>query len=390
MSIVRCPECGRQVSDKAPSCPSCGVQIAGKITQCSNCGEVFFTADNICPACHHAIGHGVAPAESPRVRPADEPNSQGGGAGVKETPAPSKPAQEPKPGKPRKSNAAAIIASVVFAAIICGALFYFYQQSNAQDEQEEYEIALRSEDPLVLQSYLDRFADAPKAHIDSINALLIRIQKSDEDWRNAVLSNSRTALQQYLESNPSSPHRQEALNKIDSLDWLTAKKNNTMESVTEYTTQHPDGRYIDDANEVLTELRNVTVQPEEREMIQSLFRKFFQSINSRSENELIACTSMILDSFLGRTSATHQDVITFMNKLYKDDITNLNWHIDNTSYKFTKKQVDNEEFEYAVTFNANEVIDRTDPNKEKNVMYRISAIANSQGVITSFNMTKLN
>lgn len=30
MAIIKCPECGRQISDKAPTCPSCGVEIAGK------------------------------------------------------------------------------------------------------------------------------------------------------------------------------------------------------------------------------------------------------------------------------------------------------------------------------------------------------------------------
>lgn len=32
MAIIKCPECGRQISDKAPTCPSCGVEIAGKKT----------------------------------------------------------------------------------------------------------------------------------------------------------------------------------------------------------------------------------------------------------------------------------------------------------------------------------------------------------------------
>ncbi len=29
MALIACPECGRQVSDQAPSCPGCGVRIAG-------------------------------------------------------------------------------------------------------------------------------------------------------------------------------------------------------------------------------------------------------------------------------------------------------------------------------------------------------------------------
>ena len=42
MAIIKCPECGHQISDKAPVCPSCGVEIAGKVIKCPNCGEVYF------------------------------------------------------------------------------------------------------------------------------------------------------------------------------------------------------------------------------------------------------------------------------------------------------------------------------------------------------------
>ena len=40
--IIKCPECGHQVSDQAKTCPSCGIEIAGKITRCPDCGEVIF------------------------------------------------------------------------------------------------------------------------------------------------------------------------------------------------------------------------------------------------------------------------------------------------------------------------------------------------------------
>lgn len=30
--LIRCPECGHDVSDKAATCPNCGIQIAGYIT----------------------------------------------------------------------------------------------------------------------------------------------------------------------------------------------------------------------------------------------------------------------------------------------------------------------------------------------------------------------
>ena len=52
MAIIKCPECGREVSDKAPVCPSCGVEIAGHIITCPKCGTVYFNDLSSCPTCH--------------------------------------------------------------------------------------------------------------------------------------------------------------------------------------------------------------------------------------------------------------------------------------------------------------------------------------------------
>ncbi len=69
MAIIKCPECGRQISDKAPTCPSCGVEIAGKITKCPNCGEVYFSNLEMCPNCHEiAVGVTHPAASSAAVK----------------------------------------------------------------------------------------------------------------------------------------------------------------------------------------------------------------------------------------------------------------------------------------------------------------------------------
>ena len=52
MAIIKCPECGHQVSDKAATCPSCGVGIQGKITKCPECGEIVLNDQILCPNCH--------------------------------------------------------------------------------------------------------------------------------------------------------------------------------------------------------------------------------------------------------------------------------------------------------------------------------------------------
>ena len=55
MAIIKCPECGHQISDKAPICPNCGVEIAGKIAKCPQCGEIYLKSETVCPHCHNNI-----------------------------------------------------------------------------------------------------------------------------------------------------------------------------------------------------------------------------------------------------------------------------------------------------------------------------------------------
>lgn len=398
--IIKCPECGRQVSEKAPTCPSCGVEIAGKITRCKHCGEVYFTEDGICPACNepnttaprqpqtanvnqtastYTTSTGSqTPYTAPQTSGSTPKNDAEGGNGNGTT------AKQPKKGK----GYATFIAAFIFAAIVCGALFYFYNRAQSDKEMEDYEFAMRSTDPDVLQQYLLRYADAPSAHRDSIQAHLLVIQKSDEEWQNAVFSNSRTALQQYIDNNPNSIHRQEALNKIDSLDWVNASKSEDQKLIEEYISTHSDGKYIDDANLLLAKIKRATVQPDERVKITALFRQFFQSINSRNETSLLSTVGLVLDSFLGKQNATGEDVVQFMNKIYKDDITNMNWHIDNESYKIEKHEVSEDAYEYTVTFGAVKEVEKAGTTSSEN--YRINANVSTEGKISGFALTKLN
>lgn len=400
--IIKCPECGRQVSEKAPTCPSCGVEIAGKIIRCHNCGEIYFIEDGVCPACHQPAQQVIARTTAPKAPMSAAPKAPMGVApktpmgGVAPQPKmgaqadgeqPSTEPQTPEQ-KPETKGRKTFLAAIFFSVIVCGVLFAFYFNAQSNKEEEEYEFALRSTDPEVLQSYLLRFTDAPEEHLDSIKAHLDRLQKGDEEWQNAVLSNSRAQLQAYIDNNPESVHRQEALNKIDSLDWVAAQKSNDITAITEYQKQHPDGRYIDEASILLSKMKTTTVMPEEKSMVQAVFRQFFQSINSRNESRLTETVGMVLNTFLGKANATSDDVITFLHKIYKDDITNMNWRIDADSYNISKQEVSEDEYEYTVTFNAKQDVERADG--QESFTYRITAIVSNNGKIIDFNLSRLN
>lgn len=58
MALITCPECGREVSDKATSCPNCGSPInnSGNTKFCQHCGEVIDKECVICPKCGKQVG----------------------------------------------------------------------------------------------------------------------------------------------------------------------------------------------------------------------------------------------------------------------------------------------------------------------------------------------
>ena len=427
MAIIKCPECGHQISDKAPVCPSCGVEIAGKVIKCPNCGEVYFKDQEMCPNCHRPTYSAVPPTPPVTPTPSVPPTppvppttsvsptpqtttSQPAAYGSRPTTAPGRtPAVtngQPgnpgggKPGNPgngqstndsakkKKSTRSILIISFIFAVLVAGIFYYFYDSANRSKEQEAYEYAMQSSDPMVLQSYLDTYKDADEAHRDSIMAHLSMLQQVDQDWTNAMVSGSKEALEAYLQKYPNSPHKQEAWNKIDSIDWQVALKTNSVDGYQAYLDAHADGSHIEEAENAMKKIKSSEVQPEESQMISGLFRQFFQSINSRNEDGLTATCEDILSSLLGKPSATKSDVATFMHKLYKDDVANMNWRLNN-DYQVKKREVGDQDYEFQVQFSARQDIDKTDGSKTENV-FKINATVSPDGKISAFNMAKIN
>lgn len=416
MAIIKCPECGRQISDKAPTCPSCGVEIAGKTTKCPNCGEVYFNYLEMCPNCQTPnptlVGGrgGITPTPSAPGQSIDQvaPVQQSARRTMQQTERPGMPATPPPPPvRPTTNNGnggeqnsekkepekkmsvrSILIISLIFSVLVCGILYYFYDNANKNKEMEAYEYAMQSSDPMVLQSYLDTYKDADEAHRDSITAHLEQLKQNDQDWTNAVVSGSKDALQAYLQKYPNSIHKQEVINKIDSIDWNVAKNADTADAYQTYLDAHRDGSHIEEAENALKKVKGRDLQPEEKEYITGLYRQFFQSINSRDGDGLLANCEDILSSLLGKNSAPKSDIVTFMDKLYKEDVANMNWHINN-DYQIKKREIGDSEYEYQVVFTAKQAVDKTDGSKHEQ-LFKISSTVSPDLKISSFNMSKVN
>lgn len=401
MAIIKCPECGHEISDKAPFCPSCGVAIAGKVVECPKCGKVYFSELSECPQCHYKRpvadktpivenDNAVNTQETEKtteveiVKPKEVNNEQPVGANNPEE------ASDESLKTPRNSsrnNKIIIGAVVAIVAVVIGIGCYFYYSIQSDKELQAYNYAMASNDPQVLQSYLDQYSDAPEAHLDSIQSHLDLIKKTRQDWTNVMISNSKSALEDYIAQHPDSPYKAIAIHKIDSIDWQTAQQQNTVEALELYIEQHSDGEHVEDANQMINSLNSKTIQPEERLMVNSIYGGFLKSLGDKDEEALTSFVNPLLTNFLGKTNATRSDVVTFMHKIYKSDVKSMAWK-SLGDYTINKKNVGANQYEYSVAFSAIQTIVGQDDNATE-VRYKITSTLNNEGRISDFNMIRL-
>lgn len=142
--LIKCPECGHQVSDKAPLCPQCGVEIAGKISKCHQCGEIYLSEDGKCPHCNSLKKNDIPSMTVVSAIPMDEEdiiarpivetteheNEFADDTGRADT---------NSMGKGNGNNT--FIISLLIAAIICGVGLYFYKDAvDRMDANENTDI----------------------------------------------------------------------------------------------------------------------------------------------------------------------------------------------------------------------------------------------------------
>ena len=253
--IIKCPECGHQVSDRARTCPSCGVDIAGQVIQCPDCGEYIFKDDHECPNCHCSIN-----AAAPEPERTIIPNNQNTQIAQNNPIVPTEVAPEPPKKKSHKGFWSALIIGFVLALIIVLLGIYYAQKTQMENELRAYENAMMSNEPAVLQNFLDMYIEAPVAHRDSIKVHLQALMKIDRDWENARISQSKKDLQLFIDRNPDNVHVREACQMIDSLDFETAKMMDTMESYKKYMEDHEQGFYYDEAKSAYDRLEEEMVR----------------------------------------------------------------------------------------------------------------------------------
>lgn len=348
--IIKCPECGHQVSDQAETCPGCGVAIAQNMMVCKHCGTRMLKSQMVCQNCK-------------------------------------------KENKPSKRRTLWIIIGIAatFALILVSGGFGFYYYTQSQNEAAAYDNAMHSTEIAVLQNYLDIYSSAPAEHQDSIVARLEVLKHAEQEWQNAVTSGSKASLVHFLQSHPASSHELEAKQLIDSLDWLTASHENSMEAYQNYLDNYgADGLHYDEAKMNCDKLASLQVTPEEQQMISQLFERYFTSLSHSDENTLLTTLGTVLNSFLHKPNASKADVVNYMKKLHRpEDVRNISYILGNDWTIEKIRNIDMGDMEYAVLFSVDQRIGMADADKEQIGTFKVTAKVSASGKITELNMKKV-
>ena len=271
MSIIKCPECGHEVSTKAPTCPNCGVAIQNNIKRCPICNNLVLMDAEQCPHCSaRFLVEKTGPAPAPLATPAapvaaaapilaavsptaSAPEEQPLPT-PKEPTAPTPPEAEssgpstdgtsPTPPKKEKSSPWWLLAlAIVMVAV--GGFFYFSYRMHEATEEKDYESLKNCTEIENYQDFINRYPES--RHIENVRSRLKELQRIENEWRSACNAKDSRQLQDFIDQNPTSVHKSAALFKIDSLDWIEADRKGTAAAYNLYIERHEDGEHIGQA-----------------------------------------------------------------------------------------------------------------------------------------------
>ncbi len=279
MAIIHCPECNREVSDRAASCPHCGYPIS-------------------------EVGKQTA-------QPAAQQLSQ----------ANSTPAPQPKKGQ---AGATIAIISAVIIALAGAAVWYlFFRGGGDEEERLMYENIIRyeQEDKLdSLEEALDDYFDTYNSdayHYTQLKDLNERFMTERADWQAAANLVSADAVHHFLDQHPDGFFRNIANSKLDTLSFAEAAKEDTKDSYERYISQYPDGLFVKLAESKISDLDHKELSAEEKADVKSVLINHFDALADNDKVAISMTLSHKISSYIGKNDATDQDIYDYMDHIHQ-------------------------------------------------------------------------
>lgn len=290
--------------------------------------------------------------------------------------------------KKKSSNGFVIflIVLILLGAGGYGAYWYFNQPEEVNEENIAYEQLDGNETLTDYEDFLQRYPESPRAR--EVKERYEFLKKMYGQWRDIVISGNRRDYMLFMQNYPKTLLAKQCEQKIDSLDWVEAKEEGSLEAVNEYIKKHAQSQYLSEAQELQAKLVNATPTTEEKLLIEETIRGFYRAYGDKDVESIYTFITPTLKRFLTRTNATKADVAEIIESTYNEHIRGCKFVVNN-DYKITKTKTDLDEPLYKVSFSVDQHIDRDNVGKVFG-SYTAEATVTAQFQISSLTMNEVS
>lgn len=348
----------------AETCPHCGTDIAGQLIKCPNCGCDCLATQEFCPECETPLQRlpqelPQAPLSDPSVEEEEEEEEEVEESGLKTL--------------LMRKEVMWGAAAVVLLIMLCTGIYFFNRYRTNQSEQADYERLEGTTNPEFYQKFLNDYPDGK--YYDEINARMHILLSEAEDW-NALLKNvNKSGIKLFMQKYPESLHLRTCEDLLDSIDWQAALAADSEEAINRYLTDHPSGRYVDQAAEKKNAILLAKVSASERAKIRGTLLSFFS--NAIGDMDIDAARAKICEpfNFNGRQDANAETIIEYARNKMESDVFGLHYEIA-PDMDIRKVTLSDNDVGYTVNATLNETISRSDTKKPTEKHYQVSATLN--------------
>lgn len=260
----------------------------------------------------------------------------------------------------KKAKTGWIIFGVIAGLLIAGGLTTAYYLNQQNNEATAYAILTNNENISDYEDYIKKFPQGE--HINEVKARLLELQTMYNEWEHVKRSSYKNDYKRFMTMYPNSVLVKQCDLKIDSLDWVDAMKENTIEGIEAYIAAHPEGRYLSEATIALGNLENIKVADADVQRIDATLRLFFDAFAQNDDATLCTCITPVMKQFLSKTNVTKAEVVDLVNHTHSEHILSCNFVLNN-DYESIKNTTSDGQTTYKVKFTVDQHITRDNEGK---------------------------
>lgn len=366
MSLIKCPECGHDVSSEAANCPNCGYPMAKK-----GDNDVQPEASSVQSELNTRYTKVLKDLNAKRFKSAfaeidalikEYPNSHSftelreqvvrefvkscvedsdiclKDKNYKDAKTIAQMGLQHDPSNPyllnvinrvRRRKAFKRNAWLVLLLLILGGAAYAYYNLkvpdyNSEKEEEAWNLVMKYRNEFdadrledALDDYISDFSSG--LHSSEAKSMYENLVREKAAWNAAVRQNNAQAMHDFMDMFSNGFYHKTAYVKLDSLAFLEAKNKNTKEAIDYYIDTYSDGKYIDQAMAISEKLNNGNLTKQEREDIKTVLDNHFQALTDDDEALLRTTLGKTVNSYLGKMDLTIDDMVDYMHSLSEEN-----------------------------------------------------------------------